>query len=68
MMLLRFAILASLTCTTLLIIPLYGAISDPSLLWKYWDFYLIFLGIPYVATAVIYLLSKRSGSDGSPRN
>lgn len=48
-----------ITPTILLIIPLIGVVSEPSLLLEYWDFYLLLVGLPYLLAAALWLISKR---------
>lgn len=44
-----------LTPTILLCLPIWGALNDPALLVEYWDFFLLFLGIPYLAGIALWL-------------
>jgi len=46
----------------LFIIPLLGLLDEPSLIVEYWQFYLMFLGIPWLISLaiVIYLYRTRA--------
>jgi hypothetical protein len=55
----RASISIALPPTILFIIPWLGVIDDPSLLKDYWQFYLLFIGMPYAVSLWLWMLSRR---------
>ena len=57
----RLAIAIIITVTIFMAIPLLGLVESPwTLLTEYWEFYLIFIIIPYAVAGLLLFLSKKS--------
>ena len=55
----RIAVALLITPTILFVVPLLGLLDDPSLLSDYWTFYVLFLGVPYISSAGLWIISRR---------
>jgi hypothetical protein len=56
----RLAVALIMSPTILFCIPIWGALNHPSLLIEHWDFYLLFLGIPYAVALALWLGARHS--------
>lgn len=55
----RLAVASIMVPTTLFCIPIWGALNQPSLVVENWDFYLLFLGIPYAVGIALWFGARR---------
>jgi len=37
----------------------WGAISDPTMILKFWEIYLLFFGIPFAVAAILFYWARR---------
>jgi len=53
---------------TILLFPLVlGALGDPWLILEYWDFFLLFFGIPYAAAVTVWRYAGKGAAPPDPR-